>query len=341
MKILTIAIPVYNTEKYIKRCLDSILLNDVLNDIEVITVNDGSKDNSIELLREYEKKYPETIVVIDKENGGHGSTINAALKIATGKYFKVLDSDDWLDSYNFIDFVNILKDCDEDVIASPHTEEYTYIGDSKLVDYSSMPINTTIKFGEIKEPTVEKFYIPMASSTYKLDVLKKCGLSLYENTFYVDMQYNIMPIPYIKTLRYLDKPLYRYFIGRPTQSMSQENLTRNYLHHKKVVTFVVKYYTDNEKKVSDVQREYMKFISSCMISTFFNIVCVQIKDKKLSYKTFKEFDKFLMETNKELYEYTNMYQDIRNSRKMKFLNVRYSMRFYIFAMKIIRKLRRN
>ena len=105
MKVLTVLIPVYNTEKYIKRCLDSLLVPETLNDIEVIVVNDGSKDHSVEIVKTYVEKYPQTVVLIDKENGGHGSTINAGLKAAKGKYFRVLDSDDWFNTIEFVKFV--------------------------------------------------------------------------------------------------------------------------------------------------------------------------------------------------------------------------------------------
>ena len=94
-----------------------------------------------------------------------------------------------------------------------------------------------------------------------------------------------MPIPYIETVKYLDKPLYRYFIGRPTQSMSQENLAKNYLHHKKVVTFLIDYYAKFSTSISPVQKRYMRFLATSMIYTFFTIVCIQIKNKKLAYKT--------------------------------------------------------
>ena len=126
MKVLSIAIPVYNTENYIKRCVDSLAIQDIINDIEIILVNDGSKDNSIKIMNEYKAKYPESIIVVDKENGGHGSTINKALSIATGKYFRVLDSDDWFDSKNFVTFVNKLKDEDVDLIITNYRKEYVY-----------------------------------------------------------------------------------------------------------------------------------------------------------------------------------------------------------------------
>ena len=126
MKVLTLVIPVYNTEKYVKRCLDSILIEDVLEDIEVITVNDGSKDGSVEILRRYEKMYPNSVVVIDKENGGHGSTVNAGLEKATGKYFRVIDSDDWVNSHDFVTFVNKLKNEDADLVVTNYRKELEY-----------------------------------------------------------------------------------------------------------------------------------------------------------------------------------------------------------------------
>ena len=339
MKTLSIAVPVYNTEKYLRRCLDSILVDEILDEIEVIVVNDGSKDNSVEIMKEYKDKFPASIIMIDKENGGHGSTINAALEVATGKYFKVLDSDDWLDSYNFIELVKELKRVDEDVIVSPYTEEYTYNGFCVPYKYNMVKFNTTIYFDKLKIKDPAQYYFPMASATYKLKILKQCNLKLFEKTFYVDMQYNIMPIPFIKTIRFTNKSIYRYFIGRPTQSMSQENLTRNYLQHQKVLTFLIEYYIKYENDISEPKRKYMEFMAVSMFYTFFNIVCVQMKNKKLSYKTIKKFNEFLKEKSQTLYNATNEYSDLKCSRKLRFLNVRFGMNLYLRIVKLGRKVR--
>ena len=110
MKVLSIVVPIYNVEKYLKRCLDSICVSEVLSDIEVILVNDGSKDNSIKIMKEYEKKYPNTIILIDKENGGHGSAVNAGIEHASGLYFKVVDSDDWVSQSAYMQILNRLKE---------------------------------------------------------------------------------------------------------------------------------------------------------------------------------------------------------------------------------------
>ena len=338
MKLLTIVIPTYNTELYIERCLSSILTAETAEKIEVLVVNDGSKDNSVEIAKRFEEKFPNAVRIIDKENGGHGSTVNRGLLEATGKYFRVLDSDDWFDTYNFINFINILDDCDEDVVAVPYTEEHTYIPNSILFDFSSLKNNITLNFDDIKTDNIEKVYFPMAAATYKTELLKKCGLSLFEKTFYVDMQFNIYPIPYIQTVRYLKEPMYRYFIGRPAQSMSQENLTRNYTNHEKVLKFVIEYYTKHEKNVSNIKKEYMRHIASCMCFTFFNTVCIKLKDKKTAYKVITEFDKYLKATNPELYNYTSLFGYLRYSRKLGFKNVRF-MKLFIKLIDIVRKVR--
>ena len=103
MKVLTILVPVYNTEKYIRRCLDSLLVPEVLESIEVLVVNDGSKDRSPEIAQEYAEAFPDTVVLVNKENGGHGSTINTGIERANGKYFRVLDSDDWFNTVDLIE----------------------------------------------------------------------------------------------------------------------------------------------------------------------------------------------------------------------------------------------
>ena len=125
-KVLTISVAAYNAEKWLCKCLDSFLVQDVMDDIEVFIVNDGSKDDTKKLALAYEEKYPGIFHLIDKENGGHGSTINAAIPKAQGKYFKIVDADDWVESEGLIQLVNLLKKQDVDAVLSPY-----YMVDSK------------------------------------------------------------------------------------------------------------------------------------------------------------------------------------------------------------------
>ncbi len=325
MKILSIAVPVYNTEKYLRRCVDSMLVEGILQDIEIILVNDGSKDGSINIMNEYKNKYPETVVVIDKENGGHGSTINAALKVATGKYFRVLDSDDWFDSYNFEIFINKLKDEDADLVITNYRKEFIYSGASVEVNWQSLEEDKLYDFNTFDLNVLDKEYFVMANSTYKLEVLKKSKLELMEKTFYVDMQYNVMPIICLKNFKFWKLDIYRYFIGRPEQSMNLQNFVKNRKNHEKVMRFLIEYYMENKDKYSDNQREYVKQILYYMLTTHYYIYCVYAeKDKKQMYNEIKEWDKYLKQRDQELYTMMNDIGQIRFNRKTKFIGVRIS-----------------
>ena len=330
MKILTIAIPVYNTENYIRRCVDSLLVKEVQKDIEIILVNDGSKDNSINILNEYREKYPETIVVIDKENGGHGSTINTALEKATGKYFRVLDSDDWFDSRDFSIFVKKLKEEDADIVVTNYRKEFVYNGDSEFIEWQHLKENKLYDFNKFDLDDLDKQYFVMANTTYKTDVIRKSKLRLMEKTFYVDMQFNIVPIKEVKTFKFIDLDVYRYYIGRPDQSMNLQNFVKNRANHEKVMKFLIEYYNENLKEFSENQEKYIKQILYYMLTTHYYIYCYYGKtEKKKLYQEVKKFDKYLKETNKELYSMMNQIGIIRYNRKTKFTFVKINP--YLFS----------
>ena len=131
-KILTISIASYNAEKDIPRCLDSFIQTTVFDKLDIIVVNDGSSDNTSQVASEYAKKYPNSIRVVDKENGGHGSTINTGITYAKGKYFKIVDSDDWVNKDGLEDLVSYLENNDIDLVINPfHTINYS---DHKMIN---------------------------------------------------------------------------------------------------------------------------------------------------------------------------------------------------------------
>ena len=134
MKVLTISIAAYNVEKFINQTLDSLIDERIMDDLEIIVVNDGSSDNTLAIAKEYERKYPDSFIIIDKENGGYGSTINSSLKIASGKYYKLLDGDDWYDTDNVVSLINALKTCNADLVVTPYIEFVDDNGEKKQVD---------------------------------------------------------------------------------------------------------------------------------------------------------------------------------------------------------------
>lgn len=318
-KILTIVIPTYNVEKYLERCLDSLTYNDdIQDDIEILVVNDGSKDNSLKIAKEYEKKFP-SVIVIDKENGGHGSTINAGLVKASGKYFRVIDSDDWVNVIDFRKYVLDLKKLDCDVVLTNFSREYIYSGISDKFKYPE-----AIEFNKIYD--LDKFdlslfkddYFFMATTTYKTSILKDNNFKLDEHMFYVDMEYVVFPLPNINNFILLDYDIYRYFIGRPDQSVNINGFVKNRKHHEYVFEKLVNFYTNT--KMSKNKRDYVKKIILLMSNTHYIIYLKSGLLKRKDIKEIKKFDKKLKKINLDLYnEIGNKYMYIRWNRKTKFI----------------------
>jgi len=341
MKVLTITIPVYNTEKYVKRCLDSMLIEEILDDIEVIAVNDGSKDKSLEILNEFKNKFPNTVKVIDKENGGHGSTINAGIKEATGKYFKVIDSDDWVDSKNFVKMVKILKEENVDLIITNYSKEFIYNGFSEKIKWNKLKENKEYIFDKIDLDILNKEYFVMANSTYKTRILREAKLEMLEKTFYVDMQYNIVPIPNINTFKYFNLDIYRYFIGRPDQSMNLNNFVKNRADHEKVLKFLINYYVEKETKLSKNKKEYINLILYYMLNTHYYIYCeYSKKGSKILKNEITAFDYWLKEKDYKLYKKMNRIGQIRYNRKTKFIFVKISPPIFNKTIKLGSKLKK-
>lgn len=319
MKILSIVIPTYNVEKYLDRCIESIVYDEsVLSDLELLIVNDGSSDGSLSIARKYEKLYPETVKVIDKENGGHGSTINAGLKVASGKYFRVIDSDDWVNVDDFSNYVNDLKKYDCDVVVTNYSRELIYSGETIKFEYSK-----DIEFGRVynfDKFDLNKFgddYLFMATSTFKTDVLRSANVVLDEKTFYVDMEFILFPIPFIKDFVLLDYDIYRYFIGRVDQSVNINSYIKNRNHHEKVLRKLITFYKDT--KMSENKKKYIFKILCFMCNSHYVIYCKARLPEKKCIKEIRNFDKFLKDKAPEMYSATsNMFLYINKNRKTNF-----------------------
>ena len=337
MKLLTIVVPTYNTERYLRRCLDSVLAPGALQDIEVLVVNDGSRDRSSEIARAYAERYPETVTLIDKENGGHGSTINVGLAAATGRYFRVLDSDDWFDTPNFLRYLKTLRCCREDVVITPYTQEYVYNGTRVDYPYDYLEPDRVYRMNEI-ELIDDRMYFTMASSTYRTDLLRESGLQLFEKCFYVDMMFNMIPIPYVQTVRLVDCCVYRYFMGSPTQSMSQENLMRNLPNHDRVLRFLIDYYAAHRDTVHPHVRGYMGQMIFLMYFTHMDLVCVKLRDRKRAYEMFTAIERDLREKAPDLYERTNAFSYLRVTRALHYRNLRRGNTPVIMALDVAKKL---
>ena len=306
MKTLTVVIPTYNVEKYLERCLNTLVYDEtILNDIEIIIVNDGSKDDSLAIAKKYEKKYNQSIIVIDKENGGHGSTINAGLKIATGKYFRVIDSDDWVNIDEFGSYVKELKKRNEDIVLMNYSRELLYSGERVFFKYKKLEYNKKYDLEKFNYDLLGLDYFFMATSTFKTEKLKKANLVLDEKTFYVDMEFILLPFLEMKDMYYLDFDIYRYFIGRPEQSINIQSYVRNRKHHEKVLKRLLKFYSEIKSKTN--KKKYIYKILLQLLNTHYIIYCKAKLQNSSDKKEIREFDAYLKQN------YPQMYNDIRKS----------------------------
>ncbi len=225
MKLLSVTIPSYNSQDYMEHCIESLLPGG--EDVEIIVVDDGSTDRTAEIADAYAEKYPTIVKAVHQENGGHGEAVNAGIRNATGLYFKVVDSDDWVDGEAYQRVLDTLRDLSGgsaalDMLISNFVYEKEGAKRKKVMKYTGTLPEGKI-FGWNEERHFRKGqYILMHSVIYRTQLLRECGLELPKHTFYVDNLFVYVPLPHVKNMFYLNVDFYRYFIGREDQSVNEK-----------------------------------------------------------------------------------------------------------------------
>lgn len=275
MKYISFAIPCYNSESYMEHAIESILKGG--EDVEIIIVNDGSMDGTSEIAKQYERKYPTIVKAIDKENGGHGDAVNTGLKHATGLYFKVVDSDDWVDEGALEKILSVLHELVEkqtliDMLVSNYVYEKVGAKHKKVIHYRNvMPQDRIITWKEMGHFRLAQ-YILMHSVIYRTELLKMCKLELPKHTFYVDNIYVYYPLPHVKTFYYLDVNFYRYFIGREDQSVNEKNMIKRIDQQIFVTKTMIDMYSLRKipnKKLRNYMTNYL-----AIMMTVSSIICI-------------------------------------------------------------------
>ena len=225
-KLITFAVPCYNSAAYMDHCVQTLLTGG--DDIEIILVDDGStKDETPAICDRYAAQYPDIVRAVHQENGGHGEGVNQGLRKARGLYYKVVDSDDWLDEPSLAKALNKLREFAKmpqpvDLLICNYVYEHVEDNTSKVMRYTNVfPENRIFTWKDIGRFRSSQ-YLLMHSVIYRTQLLRDCGLELPKHTFYVDNIFVYQPLPYVKTLYYMDLDLYRYFIGRADQSVNEK-----------------------------------------------------------------------------------------------------------------------
>ena len=310
-KILSIVIPTYNIENYLRVCLKSFENNKLLDYVDIIIVNDGSTDNSSKIAKEFVNMYPDSYKLIDKENGGHGSTINRGLKEARGKYIMIVDGDDWINSKNLLEICRFLEEND-----SYDAVFYNYIMELKYKNKSeTRTLKKIFNPGEINFNTASvSIYkqIGLANTIYKVSNLKKINLNLLEKTFYVDAEYMLYPMNTLKKAYYFDIPVYHYLIGRPTQSTNINTAIKKIDDRTRVINSIINYF-NNKDSFNDFALKCYYTKTSSIVNDYYELLIKGIDNYSLKMK---EFDKYLKEIDLNLYNsLSNYYFYIKLARK--------------------------
>ena len=301
MKLLSIAVPCYNSQDYMNHCIDTLLTGG--DDVEILIVDDGSKDNTAAIADEYEKKYPGIVRAIHQENGGHGAAVMTGVHNAQGVYFKVVDSDDWVDTDAFAQILATLRELVEtdravDLFVSNYIYDKVGAKHKRVMRYANaIPEKKVITWDDVGVFHKGQ-YILMHSVIYRTQVLRDCGLDLPRHTFYVDNLFVYVPLPYVKTLYYLDVVFYHYFIGRGDQSVQEDVMIRRIDQQIKVNKLMAQQ-VDLKKVENKRLRGYM-FNYLEIITVISSILCLRSGIEE-NFRKKQELWEFLEQNDAQVY----------------------------------------
>lgn len=287
MKTISFAIPCYNSAAYMDKCIESCLACG--EDIEVIIVDDGStKDETPQKADEWQRRYPDIVKVVHQENGGHGAAVNAGLAAAEALYFKVVDSDDWLDADAMAEVMAYLRRQIErrdatDLVVANYVYEKVFEDKRTAMRYRNVfPVGKEFGWRDIGHFSPSQ-YLLMHSVIYRTELLKDMGLALPEHCFYVDNIFVYVPLPFVDTMRYLDVDMYRYFIGREDQSVNESVMMGRIDQQLRITRFMIDAVRLPDDVVEPKLRRYMlNYLSMmmCICSIFCRMIGTLEADEK-------------------------------------------------------------
>lgn len=295
-KILSISVAAYNLEKLISKNIESFVNSEVRDKLEIIVTDDESKDNTAQIVQEYVNKYPEIVKLIKQKNAGPGSTVNSGIKNATGKYFKMVDGDDWVVTENLTEIVEYLETNDVDMIITDY--QVFSNKDNKVIDNCKFdfPAKQVLNFKEY----CKNLDLGMHAVMFKTSILQENKIVL-DNGFYTDTEYVLLPTEYIKTFAYINLDLYVYLVAQANQSVSVQSMKKNIKMHEAVLDRIITYYEEKKKQNLDENvlvyiKKRVAIVAANQLSTY-----LTYDDKKERLQKIKEFHKQLKSKSSDIY----------------------------------------
>ncbi len=281
-----------------------MLVNEVLDDIEILLINDGSKDNTLDVLKEYEAKYPSVIRVIDKENGGWGTAINLGIREATGKYLKEVDADDWVSSENLKEYVTFLKNNEIDYIATNYTEYFKKVDKYERHTFQQCIYRKPMSLSNFWEHHPTAWDFPIHAITYRTQVLRDNEIKVGDR-YYGDIEYNLYPLPYVKTICVLPINVTVYFRGSDEQSTSTIGYAKHYKDYIQMSQRLTRFFLQTPPSLNpDLYSFIENTIRGTVIKAYELMMSPAYAGKSDGVDNeLKQYDHWLKTTDKELYRY--------------------------------------
>ncbi len=292
MKLLTIVIPSYNSGAYLRKCVDCLLPGG--ERVEILIVNDGSTDGTAAIADAYAQKYPSIVRAIHQENKGHGGAVNTGLAEATGVYFKVVDSDDTVNQEAYQRILDTLENMamdgtGVDMLITNYIYDKVGVRRKKVISYrNAFPEGQVFTWDQVRYMRKGQ-YILMHSVIYRTRVLRDCGLKLPEHTFYVDNLFVYVPLPYVKTMYYLDIIFYRYFIGRADQSVNEANMIKRIDQQIRVTKAIIDAYPLRKMPDKKLRKYMMSYLEIMMTVSSVFLICSGTKENLVKKEALWEY----------------------------------------------------
>lgn len=317
-KILSIIIPTYNMEMYLPRCIDSLIKDEsIIQYLEIIIVNDGSKDNSLKIAQEYQSKNKDSINIINKINGNYGSCINSALKIATGKYVKILDADDWFDNKELAKFIQYLQKNESDLVLTNYIINYVS-GEKKICKFN---MDYNIQYDDTIMLSTEFQKLQMHSVCYRTSLLKEIEYQQTEGISYTDQEWVFYPMEHISSIRYCNIYLYQYLLGRSGQTMDNEIFTKKVWQQIIIVKKMINKFTELQES-SNISTNQYKYFYNRLLHAITGIYKTILFSSHTNLKELDDFSAYIKEKNR------NLYFTLENSVLHKYLPYKYISKFH-------------
>ncbi|WP_066460095.1 glycosyltransferase family 2 protein [Anaerotruncus rubiinfantis] len=294
-RVLTIAVPSYNMEKHLPKNLPSYADERLAGKVQVIVLDNASEDETASIAQGFVDRYPEIFTLLRRDSRGYGGSINAAMALARGKYFRIVDADDWVDTEELVRFVEKLRDCGADVVQTNYRRVVMGSGEELPFRFSGVEYEKVYTgFSPCREnaPCIH-------STTYRTELLRESGFQMQDGIFFVDEEYVILPFLSAKSVVYYDLDIYRYLVGNPAQSTSPENRAKYAAHRAQIVRRLLEVY--GTAKMSPDVRNYCFFRIAQAAADHLTTLYIYLPDRMAGRKAGMSWETYVRGKNPEIY----------------------------------------